>query len=88
MTSVPGPCIQWALDANLEAVFCKVICEKLEWYPIVSLSGKNGARMTYLVIDELDTENIRQEEDDFVLWIVHSRGGNVASDTANGFKFA
>jgi hypothetical protein len=58
MPLVPLPCILSTLDTNLEAVFCKVVCEKLVWNHVVSQSGKNDVEMAHLCIVELDTENI------------------------------
>jgi len=42
----------------------------------------------YPGIDELDTEDVWQEEDDFVLWIVASWGGDVARDISDRLEFS
>ena len=47
-----------------------------------------GSCQTYLGIDKLGAKNIRQEEQDFVLWIVDRRSGDVAVDASNLLPFS
>ena len=42
----------------------------------------------YLCIDKLDTEDVGEEEDDFVFGVVDGRGGDVAGNSGDCLEFA
>jgi hypothetical protein len=42
---------------------------------------------SHLGVDDIEAEDIGEEEDDLVIWIVDLRGCDVALHTADGLKF-
>jgi hypothetical protein len=74
-------------ETYVESIAGEIVNQELgEIAEYISVHSKR-ARSTYLIVDQLNTEGIREEQDSLIFGIVYGRCRDVALDAGDRFPF-